>query len=1050
MRLAEPPATQTPQPRRAMRAAALVLLAYAACVPVAAAAQAGTLTVHVTGPAGAVQDARVQLTGPDGTIRSLPTGPDGRAAFGRVAAGAYRLEVSAFGYRTTRREIEVTHPTVPPIRMVLEALPIALEALEVTAARIGIQRETTDFSTTVGAEALRLLPLTGDAAEAVALVPGARAGHVWGGANFQANSYRLDGMPATHPGLGGSLIDPSLLWVERLEVKGLGAGAETGGFQGGQVNFITKRGSNEFGGTIRTRTEHHALSATNLVASEIGSEMDFAQEIEGEVGGPLVRDRVYYYLGGSWSDVRARYLNHLPGIESRYSPVLEARRKAGLFGKLTWEPGAKDRLELSGAVIDTRVENHGATGYEALGAASRLSAPSWLASAAWRRAWGKRSVFEARLAHFERDERQDPYGGIERPGIRFFSLVPPYAAFGNAAFALRSAPSSSTLVLENTIRLTGWGGDHLLKIGGEYMRGRFLDRRTRNGGMTWLAVRTPEFDADDPATWSHSSQSWIPTEWGGEVHLDAQVMNAAVFAQGSVSLGRLVLSPGVRWGVWQGWLDPVAGEPFRAVRDQAVDPRIGATLELTQDGSAVVKAHWGRYHQDLMTQMFDRAAGSDAFTNQEIWYYRGEPSFDSSQKFTLAQRDSLAALGQFTLEGVTPLNETGLVLNYRQPYVDQWLLGLEKQFGSMVKVEALYTERANRNMVALVDRNRATNYTRIDRVLVFPAGGERPIPFEGIYTTMSEVYIPNDVLISYLRECAAQPDLCDPSPVFEFADTVGLTWDPDYMLTTAPDARRVFRQLQLTVEVARPRWGGSFSVALTSLKGNLDNVTGYADPALFGPGPYVRVNEGVNSWGYLPNFSTRELKVSSWAVLPWDLHGGLVWTYQSGDHFSPQFQISALGFYEYRVNQKPVDRWCLTGIGPDGQPLEEPCPPDQWGDPLPIELLRTLEGHRVFIGPRGKPAMERRSNFDVRLERPFTVRDLDLAATLTLFNIFGKDHVTRVQAMVNNGRDVEYLIPGTDRPHEWTPLGGSESDYFGAALERVRPRSLRVGLTLSF
>jgi hypothetical protein len=79
---------------------------------------------------------------------------------------------------------------------------------------------------------------------------------------------------------------------------------------------------------------------------------------------------------------------------------------------------------------------------------------------------------------------------------------------------------------------------------------------------------------------------------------------------------------------------------------------------------------------------------------------------------------------------VVTLNETGQVLNYRQPHIDQWLVALEKQFSGFVKMEALYTRRSNKNMVALVDRNRDVNYTRFTRVRVYDQSG-LPLPYGG-------------------------------------------------------------------------------------------------------------------------------------------------------------------------------------------------------------------------------------------------------------------------------------------------------------------------------
>ena len=50
------------------------------------------------------------------------------------------------------------------------------------------------------------------------------------------------------------------------------------------------------------------------------------------------------------------------------------------------------------------------------------------------------------------------------------------------------------------------------------------------------------------------------------------------------------------------------------------------------------------------------------------------------------------------------LNEAGRVENYRQPYVDQWLLSAEKTFGPRWKAEISYLNRVNRDIVGLVLR----------------------------------------------------------------------------------------------------------------------------------------------------------------------------------------------------------------------------------------------------------------------------------------------------------------------------------------------------------
>ncbi len=1021
--------------RVATRSLAAGLLLLLAATPVLA---QSVLFVRVRSGVEPVAGASVELHVAGHVFRQASTDPQGAVRLGGLPAGTYEVHANAIGYESFVSDaIRLELGDVEVLEVQLETAPVELESIAVTVDRVTIERTSTEFSSSVDDVAIELLPLAHETSQLVALTPGARPGYVWGGANFQANNYRLDGLSANHPGLGGDLIQPSVNWIERLEVRGLGAGAEYGGFQGGLVDVTTKRGGNDFGATIRTNVENDALNASNLVATEIGTEVAERYDVEGEVRGPVLRDRLFYYLSGRHVVRDGRALNHLGDIEGRYTPYLEERTEDKLFGKLTWTPNPADRLEASAGYIDTRAQNFNTTGYEAPGATHRYASPTWFGNISWHHLLGSWGTLEARVSRFARDERYDPYGGDTIPGVRRFALTPPFTSYQNAPFTLRSAPSSTSGTLIGTIRLRAGDLEHVVKAGAEYNRGSFFDERRRNGGLTWMPTGGT-MDPSDPATWSHTSASWVASQWGGEVYLDADVVNAAAFVQSALSLGpRIVFSPGLRWNLWQGMLTPRNGERFKAVEDRAVDPRVGLTVELSGDGSFVVKGHWGRYHQDLISQMFDRAEGADVFTNEEIWYYRGDRFSDPATRFTEAERDALAEEGLFTRESVVVLNETGRVMGYRQPYVSQWLVGLEKSFENTVKLELLYARRTNHDMVALVDLNRNTNYTRFRNVRVYDSSGQI-LPFVGGSVFLDEVYIPNFLLLERLR-CKANtmcPDMPMP-PDLTFADTLDLTWNPVYVLTTAPDGRREFGQLQFNVEVARPTWGATLSLAATALEGNLDNVSGYADPEEYSAGPYVRVNEGVNNYGILPNFAEREVKASVWGMLPWRLRGGLFWTFRSGDHYSPRFRLSGMGFYRYRANAGALTR--VGGFGVARSP----------GDILDYKFFWPMEGHNIFVGPRGEPQLERRANVDLRLERRFELREVDLALSLDLFNVFGVAAPEELNTMVNHGKNYYYFME-----QQYVPGTGvyriPANQFYQAVLDRVPPRTLRLGVIAYF
>lgn len=998
------------------------------------AAQSGILFVRVNGPTGPVANATVELLYNLEVLRRTGTDQEGAARMGGLPSGTFDIRVESLGFRTQTVEgVTIVAGTAQAITVLLETAPIEMEGLTITAERIQIQRENTEFATAVEAAAIRLLPMTHTATDLVALTPGARPGFVWGGASFQANNYRVDGLSANHPGMGGDLLQPSIYWIERLEVRGLGSGAEYGGFQGGLIDVITKSGTNDFQGSLRTFFENDLFTGTNLVNTEIGTEVVNRQDIEVEFRGPILRDRLFYFISGKYVNQAKRALNHLPQVDARYAPMSEDVTEGKFFGKLTWNPGPAHELEISGAYTDVRADNYGITGFEASSATHRYTTPTWFVNGSMREVLGAWGILEARVNHFSRDERFDPSRGTEIPGLSTFALTPPYTAYRNAPFTLRSAPSSTSATLLGNFRMKTGELEHLLKVGGEYTRGSFLDQRIRNAEVTWQPVKWSGFDPEDPSTWTQpaTSSRRVASQWGGEVRLDADVSNAALFAQSSISIGsRTIITPGIRWNQWKGWLTPTSGARFQAVEDTGLDPRIGISVDLSSDGTLVAKAHWGRYHQNLMSQMFDRVAGADVFTNEEYWYYQGAPFTDPATSFTVGERNALAQQGLFLKQGEIILNETGPVENYRQPYIDQWLIGLEKQIGNWLKLEALYTRRSNRDMVALVDRNRATNYTRFERVRVYdPSGAVAPFSGGSIY--FQEFYLPNNLLVERL-ECLAN-EMCPdalPIPGLSAADIPNLTWDPDYVLTTAPDGEREFSQIQFNVEVAVEDWGGSLSFVKTYLEGNLDNVSGYTDPVGYGAGPYVRVNEGVNSYGTLENFADLEWKASAWGALPWQFRGGLFWTIRSGDHYSPQFRLYGLGFFNYRVNTGAMTQ---SGI------------PEYSGVEVDYKLMAPLEGHFVYLGPRGKPVLEGQSILDIRVERMFRARGRDWSISLDVFNLLRNEAITQLNTLANNGPDYGFGVAQSMFAPALEP-----NQYYQAPQARVKPQSLRLGLAVYF
>jgi hypothetical protein len=462
------------------------------------------------------------------------------------------------------------------------------------------------------------------------------------------------------------------------------------------------------------------------------------------------------------------------------------------------------------------------------------------------------------------------------------------------------------------------------------------------------------------------------------------------------------VTPGLRIGHWSGFLRAACPSRtpqchrFEAAHAAGLDPRIGAVWDVTGRNTLAVKAHWGRYHQGMFSLFFDRARGGNVYTNHQM-YYAAPPLANSRATFTTAQRDA-AGSGFSTYFAEETLDETGRVENYKQPYVDQSTLGVEKSIGQRWKTQIVYTHRRNRDIVGLIDRNRATNYSPIYNAKVddqFVVG--RTLDAKGKPLVLPVVYVSNKDVKDKLLSCGSFNPGCDTIAGYTLASP--LLWNPDLVLTTVPEARRSYEQLTLMLRTYQTRWRGEASITNARLRGNVPGVAGFATTGTrFSAGPYAHPNEAINDDGPLPDALELEGKVWLAVRLPYALQGGVLYTHTLGERFTPGFQFD--GRYRYH---------------------------DSLGVELPFEVFRSLLGQTMFVEPRGSRHYASRDVVDLHLEW----RSPKVAVViLDLFNALGSDALTSVNTTVGNRIDAD------------------PTSYFMAARLRAPPRTLRVGIRL--
>jgi hypothetical protein len=285
----------------------------------------GGVNGTVTDPTGAlVPGVRVTLTNQaTGIVATGATNDRGIYVFVNVAPGMYILKAEKSGFKTASvAAFEVTVNGTVTLNLAL-SVGQATQTLEVTGEAPLLQASSSELSTVIEQKTIESLPTNGrNFTELTLLVPGvtpvntaqewgstvALPGSAWikptvDGQWSRSNLYLMDGIINTEGETGGYSILPSLDAVQEFSVETHGGKGEYGFILGGDVNLVTKAGSNSFHGSAFEYLRNNAFdarnpftdittdSAGNIVAAPPGA---FRQNQFGAtLGGPVDIPRLY-------------------------------------------------------------------------------------------------------------------------------------------------------------------------------------------------------------------------------------------------------------------------------------------------------------------------------------------------------------------------------------------------------------------------------------------------------------------------------------------------------------------------------------------------------------------------------------------------------------------------------------------------------------------------------------------------------------------------------------------------------------------------------------
>ena len=449
-----------------------------------------------------------------------------------------------------------------------------------------------------------------------------------GGAFAYDNVFLMNGVDINDNVLG----QPNALFIEdaieEVQVLTSGISAEYGRFGGGVVNVITKSGGNVFSGAFRSNFTNPAWgvetpyekSANTTRASKL------SPTYEATLGGPLVRDRVWFFGGsriertttqGTFAQTKLPYTS--TNDNTRYEGKLTGTLRPGHTLQASFIDNTTDLVQPAyGGTIDP-------AGMTTPSTLNRLFAANWkgvlggrtFATAQYsQKNWklqnaggDSTNVFDSPI--MTRGTTAGVPGGLQYNAPYFDSTDPEER--NNSQFT-----ASLTRMFASRR-----GGTHEVKGGFEY----FVSTRVGGNSQTSTgyvfqtdykldAANQPALDANGrliprfvPGT--SRVQVWQPLRGS---HID--LTTASLFVNDHwIAAPRLTFDLGLRY-------EKVGSEAtggIESVDVQTLVPRIGAAYALTGDGRTILQATYGHYagkYNDVQFSRNTNVGNADRFTAQ--------------------------------------------------------------------------------------------------------------------------------------------------------------------------------------------------------------------------------------------------------------------------------------------------------------------------------------------------------------------------------------------------------------------------------------------------
>jgi hypothetical protein len=673
-----------------------VFLAMLVLLPPAVSAQglSGALVGTVRDEQGGVlPGALVRVTSPAliGGELTTTTNERGQLRFPVLAPGVYSLTIELPQFASYREE-NITIGAGATLERVVE-LKVAgiFEPPVIVEGSSRIEARSSGFETHFGQEYLRTIPTRRFSMfDLIRSAPGVSPTSPSSGtintvsafgSGVNENLFLIDGTNFTCPCQGVSRAEPSVDVIQEIQVQSVGASVEYGNIQGAVFNVLTKQGGDRYQydasyyGQMAGLTSQPVMRpVSNGSVAESGYERDAYRDLTTNVGGPVVRDRLWFFGGYQY----LRDYDSQPGADPTFPRTYEQDK---LFGRLTWRltPALQLMQSFHGESWVNPTPPTLVTPYEAT-----LRQKAWVPSMTvghLTHTLSSNTVWDVRVGRFWYDRTDESSTG-DRTTPNRRDLITNVSSGNVPQMGGLTMGRMNVKAVLNRYQ-AGWlGGDHQVRVGVELERGEHRVPAVIPGGVRYEDNNGAPFQA----------VYRTPSIEGGQFH------TGAVFVSDSLTIAdRLTVNAGLRFDHSDAIspdvpaLDAEGNETNGTIEGlgklytwNVLSPRLGVTAKLTSDGRTMLRASYGRFNQGVLTGEL------------------GPIHPGVTPTTTMAYE---AATGGYTrlVSVVDSKVNVALDSNTRTPHTDEYSIGIDREITPRLAVATAYVRKTGSNFIAWTD-----------------------------------------------------------------------------------------------------------------------------------------------------------------------------------------------------------------------------------------------------------------------------------------------------------------------------------------------------------